>query len=291
MIDYLTLFETESAYENYIQNDPLLPNVSYCKNTGKVCYVPIHDYSQDYLTFVALEDGTFQLNNYFDINYSLDDGNTWVLLTAGTSTPVVTAGNKIMWKGNIIPASPITTHFTSTGKFDVQGNIQSLFWGDDFSWHLDYKGNTHTFNGLFATEKVVNAKNLILPASSIGLYCYFQMFKNCTELITAPQIYGYRIPVSSFGYQEMFAGCTKLIAAPDLYPIESPSANCFKNMFANCTSLNYIKAMFHNPDNATSGWLANVAETGTFITDSTTGWSEGASGIPTGWTVEIASAE
>ena len=66
-----------------------------------VKYQPLHDYSQDYLTFVATENGTFQFSS--DINYSIDDGETWNSLASNTNTPTVSAGSKIMWKATLTP--------------------------------------------------------------------------------------------------------------------------------------------------------------------------------------------
>jgi len=71
---YLKLFETQAKYEEARQN-LILPNVSYCEDDNEVHYNPyVHDYSQDYLTFVALEDGTFTLTR--NVSYSLDNGET-----------------------------------------------------------------------------------------------------------------------------------------------------------------------------------------------------------------------
>ena len=57
---YLKAFELISQYEEYINSDmAILPNVSTINDINGVYYNSIHDYSQDYLTFVAKEDGTF----------------------------------------------------------------------------------------------------------------------------------------------------------------------------------------------------------------------------------------
>ena len=56
-------------------------------------------YSSQYLTFEALEDGTFSFLKD-GLSYSLDNGTTWIALSAGSSTPTITAGSKILWKGD-----------------------------------------------------------------------------------------------------------------------------------------------------------------------------------------------
>jgi len=63
----------------------------------------------------------------------LDNGKTWIQLAAGTASPTVASGSKIMWKGTLTPTSMngIGT-FSATGNFDVQGNIMSLLYGDNY---------------------------------------------------------------------------------------------------------------------------------------------------------------
>jgi hypothetical protein len=63
-------------------------------------------------------------------------------------------------------------------------------------------------------------------------------------------------------------------------------------MFAGCTSLNYIKAMFTTTPSTTytNNWVSGVASTGTFVKNSAATWNvTGTSGIPTGWTVQTVS--
>ena len=60
-------------------------------------------------------------------------------------------------------------------------------------------------------------------------------------------------------------------------------------MFANCTSLNYVKALFTTTpsDDYTRNWLSGVAATGTFVKSSSATWDvTGTNGVPSGWTVE-----
>ena len=60
-------------------------------------------------------------------------------------------------------------------------------------------------------------------------------------------------------------------------------------MFYGCTSLRSIKCLATNisASDCTADWLSGVSATGTFTkASSMESWTEGASGIPTGWTVE-----
>lgn len=258
------------------------PNVSLCIEENEVHYNP-WSWADEYLTFVALEDGKFG-TDYGGLKYSLNNGKTWYELRMEYYTDTVTAGNKIMWKGHF--GGSLYNLFKSTGKFDVQGNVMSLLYGDDFKGQTDLSGYDNAiFISLFKGTQVVNAKNLSLPATTLGRACYNSMFAGCTSLVTAPKLPATTLTDSC--YFGMFEGCTSLVTAPEL-PATTLADGCYKAMFRSCTSLNYIKAMFTTtPDNNyTHDWVKGVASTGTFIKNSAATWDvTGDSGIPSGWTV------
>jgi hypothetical protein len=88
----------------------------------------------------------------------------------------------------------------------------------------------------------------------------------------------------------MFSGCSSLEKAPVL-PATELVTSCYINMFANCSRLKYVKAMFTTePANAyTSRWLYKVPSVGTFVKNSSATWTTtGANAVPNGWTVEFA---
>jgi len=63
---------------------------------------------------------------------------------------------------------------------------------------------------------------------------------------------------------------------------------CYYCMFSDCTILNSITCLATNisATGCTDYWLTNVAASGTFTkAASMEGWTTGANGIPTGWTV------
>lgn len=259
MKHYLKTFKTHSEYQTYINgNEALKPNVSYCKDINEVHYNPF-SYADEYLTFVALENGTFQFPN--SINYSLDNGETWTELAAETASPTVAAGKKIMWKGTLIPIQQGVGTFSATGNFNVQGNVMSLLYGDNFKGQTDLTGKDNAFYGLFnGNNKVVNANNLSLPATTLVNNCYSFMFQGCTSLTTAPELPATTLTLGCYSnmfdrctglttapelpattladwcYSEMFHGCTSLVAAPEL-PATTLAKKCYSNMFNDCTSL------------------------------------------------------
>lgn len=219
-------------------------------------------YEEQYLTFEALEDGTFSFTEN-NLQYSLDDGVTWQTLTAGTSTPTISAGNKILWKQTgLVPSEYVGPgKFSSTNKFNVYGNIMSLYYGDDFIGQTDLTGKDYAFNSLFyGCSKLINAENLILPATTLSKRCYGSMFSWCESLVKCPELPAttladecyyamfYRclsltkaayLPVttlSTWCYGEMFSSCPSLTKAPEL-PATTLANGCYYHMFANCTSL------------------------------------------------------
>ena len=86
----------------------------------------------------------------------------------------------------------------------------------------------------------------------------------------------------------MFSGCTSLTTAPEL-PATTLATSCYAYMFDDCSSLNYIKCLAINFGSySTDDWVTGVSSTGTFVKASSASWSTGASGIPSGWTVQNA---
>ena len=283
------------------------------------------DYSTQYLTLEVVEGGTIEFEATDEsvsktISYSLDNGETWTDLTSSTSYQsmggTLSVGDKMLVKGiNDAYASNdlgYYNHFISTAKINVYGNIMSLISGDNF---VDNKTLTqiNTFYSLFSNNsKLLSAKNLILPATTLTYYCYSHMFLNCTNFTTAPEL-----PATTLAqhcYEGMFTNCTKLTSAPELpattlagwcydsmfenchslvnapvLPATTLANWCYGSMFRNCSSLNYIKAMFKNTPgtNYTYNWVDGVASTGTFVKNATATWNvTGVNGIPSGWAIE-----
>lgn len=308
---YLKMFESHSGYETFTQGDEFIkPNVSHCVQENEVHYNPIADYSKKYLRTTALNDGEigFNFTSYIDsesfnfISYSTNNGSTWITVqneSGNTISIPVSAGDSILWKGSgtsmcyiergsgYIPCS-----FTSSTncQFDVDGNIMSLLYCDDFIGKTELPVSEYiSLGGVFGNSNVVNAKNLILPATTLADGCYATMFWQCLNLVTAPELPATTLARSC--YSDMFNGCTSLITAPEL-PATTLANWCYSYMFNGCTSLNSITCLATDisATNCTFNWVNGVAASGTFTkAPSMTGWTTGTSGIPDGWTVETAS--
>lgn len=255
---------------------------------NNVCYQKVST-PKNYFRFVSLADGMQFKNSNFNYQYSLDGGKTWTLLNYNTYSPAINSGETICWKANNTTPSGsgygIGTFKTlGGGLFDVEGNIMSLLYGDDFEGKTTIS-SSH-FKGLFRyNTSLRSASNLILPPTTSSS-CYLEMFLRCTNLTTAPEL-----PATTLAnacYEYMFESCTSLTTAPML-PATTLAENCYCYMFLDCTSLNSITCLATDISafNCTTGWVTRVASSGTFYKDpSMTAWTVSTSGTPSGWTVE-----
>lgn len=234
MKEFIKKFNNHNAYIAFTQTEDFIkPNVSLCVQENEMHYNP-WTWAEEYLTFVAKEDGTFTFTpkNSNVISYSTDDGETW---TTGNSVEV-NNGDKVMWKGTMTPTSYNGVGiFSATGNFDVQGNVMSLLFGDNYKEQTDLTGKGSAFYRLFyQNTKVINAENLSLPATTLVDYCYYYMFYGCTSLTTAPELPATTLASNCYGY--MFQGCTSLTTAPEL-PATTLAESCYSYMFQDCTAL------------------------------------------------------
>ena len=293
-------------------------------------YNPVpHDYSKDYLTIESLEDNN---DIYFKENYSgfektisisVNGGSSWTEFSSspnnnGTFITTINKGDKLLIKGDSALGSSNrenTIHLTK--NFNVEGNIMSLLYKDDF---IDKTSiNSHAFRALFENNpNLISAENLVLPVTTLSDGCYSYMFKDCTNLINTPilpattlaetcylaMFYGCtslttapELPATTLAsrcYASMFSDCTSLTTAPTL-PATNLINKCYNYMFSGCTKLNYIKAMFITTPmdtqtySSTYDWVNGVAATGTFVKNAAATWTNvGTYAVPSGWTVETA---
>lgn len=227
------------------------------------------------------------------VYYSTNSGSTWSSMDSSSTayTPAITEGQTVIWKGSLTPSSSgIGTFSTSgTGMFDVEGNAMSLLFGDNFIEQTDLTGKNDAFFRLFSNcTALTNSDKLVLPATTLASYCYYDMFYGCTSLTTAPELPATTLADSC--YYMMFQNCTSLTTAPEL-PATTLVSSCYYWMFGYCTNLNYIKCLATDisASGCTNGWVNGVAASGTFVKHvSMTSWTTGASGIPNGWTVQDA---
>ena len=191
---------------------------------------------KDYFRFIAREDGAFRLSGN-SLSYSLDSGSTWTSLASDTDSPFLSSGETIMFKATNPTVDNGIGRFVTTGTFDVEGNIMSLIYGDDFETATTI-ANVGQFRSLFDNSSsycgVVNASGLTLPATTISQDAYRSMFHTCSNHVTALEL-----PATTLGdscYKYMFRDCTSLTTAPIL-SATTLATSCYAYMFQGCTSL------------------------------------------------------
>ena len=296
--------------EQYYQNDEwwytskeregvlIESNSLDCGGTGNV-------YESQYLRTTALEDGTITffvpdlLKTWYlfsDVYYSTDNGVTWntsgVLDSEGneTTTLNVTAGQSVLWKCTadrmgLNDGRHQGCQFGGTASFNVDGNIMSMIYGDNFIGST-IGNRTYVFTKMFMNSKVVDASNLIMLKSVTTNGCYSYMFYGCRDLTVPPELPARAL--SEKCYEYMFYGCTGL-RMPPVLPAETLVEDCYDHMLTNCSNIIYIKALFTTTPGTdyTNYWVQNVAESGTFVKNENATWDVvGYHGIPVGWVIQ-----
>lgn len=233
-----------------------------------------HDYSQDYFMIAIPMGGNLKFTKRISaatdtLFYSTDSGSTW---SEFPNDEYVNFGSQsyVWFKGELTPNGSSGLDTVGIGTFSTSGsstyitpmgNVMSLLYGDNFIGQTSLSNKGDAFANLFKDcDMMVRADNLILPSTTLGSGCYYQMFsgcsgltttpmlpattlinacyygmfRNCTSLTTAPTLSA--TTLASECYRNMFDGCTSLVAAPQL-PATTLQQHCYNDMFKGCTSL------------------------------------------------------
>ena len=205
------------------------------------------DYSRAYLPITSLEANNligWDTTSGFgrNISVSTDNGTTWTTIySSGAALATLNNGDKLLIKGSntryadILRDNYYYCFFTSTGNYDIEGNIMSLIYGDNFINQYSLSSNSNFSNLFHGSAHLINANNLVLPATTITDSCYEDMFENCTSLITTPTI----LPATTLAegcYRGMFRYCSSLTTTPEL-PATTLANYCYNDMFGWCTNL------------------------------------------------------
>lgn len=207
------------------------------------------EYAGQYLTIESVEDnneitwvttGSNSSSLSTTISASTDNGISWTAYTSttgGTTIATLNEGEKVFLKGTNAAYGTSNlgawSSFSSNKKFNVYGNLMSLVYGDNFINKMTIE-NRSAFIHLFHGSNVVDAGNLVMQASTLAEYCYYDMFYGCHYLTVAPEL-----PATTLAndcYDGIFAQCTSLTTAPAL-PASTLANRCYMNMFQGCTSL------------------------------------------------------
>lgn len=196
------------------------------------------DWEKQYLTFIPVQDAKFSWTRNAvggNLEYSINGGQTWVTIVKNGSTPTITAGSKVMWRGNLEPSSSygIGT-FSASGNYNAYGNIMSLlYYNNYYGSQLDSTKHKNVFYRLFESDTHLLSAPL-LPSTTLAQECYTSMFMGCKSLIAAPKLPATTLKYYCYAY--MFSLCYSLTIAPEL-PATILATSCYDSMFYYCKSL------------------------------------------------------
>ena len=212
----------------------------------------------EYLTFTSDQDGsTIALNRYgtastfsnANIQYSLDNGTTWntysytksglyyygTVITLNKNQNIKFRGNRNSKFATGASSTIMQYHyFAITGKIYGSGNIASLS-----CLNTSFSGVTtasYYYSYLFKNCTGLITPPEIIHSDAIGDYAYYGMFSGCSSLTTPPKLPATTLSASC--YSNMFDGCSSLTTAPEL-PCKSVKLSSYAYMFRNCTSLEH----------------------------------------------------
>ena len=215
------------------------------------------------LTIEAITDGTIKV--YIDgtlstgMKYSVN-GGTKTLITTTTDIEGLKAGDKVQFYGNGTQTQaygngPVVSILGSGDGFQtkVYGNIMSLLDETGFATKTELPEADYVFYGLFVgNTTLIDASELLLPATTLTDYCYYGMFLNCTNLTTAP-----KLPATTLAkqcYYCMFTSCTSLTSAYVKAAYTGGNGEC-TNMFDDCTATG---AVLHTTSDNKASWQAKM---------------------------------
>ena len=238
---------------NFIGWDPELEMI---EEADVYYYTAIYDEEEEedpapgkWLCFTAEKDGSRvwyeNINNNPDVQYSLDDGQTWTQWNDSTPITLKKVGDKIYVRGvnpdgfshtGLTAAATRTskafrhTSFRMTGSIAASGSVMSLIDGEG---ETDVIPCEFCFSYLFREQDSLT-KAPRLPAKTLKDHCYLGMFRNCTNLTQAPKLPATQL--STGCYAGMFLYCKSLSQAPAL-PATQLEPKCYNTMFYGCYSL------------------------------------------------------
>lgn len=241
------------------------------------------------LTIEAISDGVVTIDNprSLTLQYSLN-GYSKISVSEENIELYMMEGDKLALYGNnasYSTSSGVSTTIGTTVDSYIYGNVMSLINSTSFSTLKSFSG-TYALSRLFSNSAHLKnhpEKQLVLPATSLTLGCYQQMFEGCNGLTSAPELPATTLAVSC--YARMFANCIGITSSPEL-PATSLVDNCYTEMFAGCSRLSTVTCMATGLSaNVSPQWLSGVNVCGTFIKNPGYAgvFERSETGAPEGW--------
>lgn len=210
---------------------------------GEKKVYPLDDDDKNYFKITTLiGNATIQWSGSTTANtmsYSNDNGQTWSTPRRTIKLSGLPINKTILFKRGNAEQSISNNYgigiFICQSAVDVSGNIMSLVYAEDeFEEQTSLSGKNNVFASLFTQAAVINANNLLLPATTLSSGCYKQMFSGCTNLVSPPELPATALTSTCYSY--MFKGCTNLVTPPEL-PATELASGCYSFMFNGCNKL------------------------------------------------------
>lgn len=194
------------------------------------------------LTIEAINAGSIEFDNKAagPVTY-VKNSDTPVTIASGESTYIsFDAGDVICFYGdnasygNFYRNQSTCIGYEDEEDYYIYGNIMSLVSSTEFATATTLTA-PYAFANMFywSYAKSHPTKALVLPATTLSDYCYYNMFNGC-DISTAPTL---PAPAMAKGcYSQMFYRCNYLTTAPGL-PATTLAEDCYYQMFYECSNL------------------------------------------------------
>lgn len=166
------------------------------------------------------------------------DGKSWTSYYLGNTVTLPEKGDRVSFRNSSDEVAKTfskssSSYYVFSGndkKVSASGNVMSLL--DKRCKTTDVPENAFCF--LFSGfTSLTTAPEL--PGTTLGEYCYFNTFKDCTGMTVGPK----ELPAPTLArgsYECMFSNCTALTVAPEM-PATTLAEECYECMFTNCDAL------------------------------------------------------
>ncbi len=245
--------------KTYIKLDGNLVNAgkTYMKLDGDLVVVSLvvpEPTGENCVRFVSAEARTITpkyTNNSVTLQYSVNKGKTWTTIASGAST---TNATEHWFRGQATGTKNLFTTYNTTNAWKFSGSSDLAVYGN--------------LNFLLC-----NALGDKIAPTSLGDYCYNNMFNGCTSLTTAPELPATTLATQC--YKDMFKDCTLLTTPPKL-PATTLASQCYYMMFRNCTSLTMAPELpattlawycYYRMFNGCTSLKVSATKTGAYIYD------------------------
>ncbi len=170
------------------------------------------------------------LNTNIQTSYTPDVEASWVDWDGTAIT--IEDDQKLYVRNKTKTLSTLSAYFNfdiNNGKIDAFGNIDSMCAYSTLAYGL----SSFCYQQMFANCKDLRTAPE-LPASNLSIGCYIAMFMGCSSLEATPELPADTL--ADYCYYEMFYKCTLLTATSELIAKEC-NKYCYFEMFEDCTSL------------------------------------------------------